>query len=419
MLFQLDEENFEGGQGFRLPRDDLYNVTIAGAAGGRGLCNIYFGLGRRTEFQVRLTTEYELLVMVGQIGGSPCNDFPDDMLCLNPPNDTATAGQCFETWTEIASSKNSSDLIRFTGGGGGGGASMLRAREVETRDLLGDPIIVAGGGGGSSAVLDYVTVAELITNYTFEPEQRSLERRYKYHINARFFYFTDVNSVNALNGTRGFRPLLITDFAVVAGAGGGWSSLLSLSTTDGKSIGVGETFATGGSDCLRALTNNDLFEDVDGGFGGGGGECGGGGGGGGYTGGAVLDVDNNVPGGGGHSYVNVRGPELPIASSLKFSFNDQDGYVDIIPANCNCTGYCVVNNTEDTFECFCVGNTQLAQDGFDCFQRKLHAYQILYNSSILKSNLPFARCQCICSNFGSVGHQWISFPRIATLKQLC
>jgi hypothetical protein len=40
--------------------------------------------------------------------------------------------------------------------------------------------------------------------------------------------------------------------------------------------------------------------------------------------------------------------------------------VDIVPANCNCSGTCAVNETEDMFECFCPDNTTLAQDGFDC-----------------------------------------------------
>ena len=45
VLFQFDKEDFQGGQGFRILREDVYNVTIAGAAGGRGLCNIHFGHG--------------------------------------------------------------------------------------------------------------------------------------------------------------------------------------------------------------------------------------------------------------------------------------------------------------------------------------------------------------------------------------
>ena len=71
LLFRFDENTFRGGQGFRIPREDLYNVTIAGAAGGRGLCNINLGRGRRLQFQVRLAPIYELLVVVGQKGKGP------------------------------------------------------------------------------------------------------------------------------------------------------------------------------------------------------------------------------------------------------------------------------------------------------------------------------------------------------------
>ena len=136
---------------------------------------------------------------------------------------------------------------------------------------------------------------------------------------------------------------------------------------DGKSIGQTFNFAEGGLDCGRTLSGLELFSEVDGGFGGGGGECGGGGGGGGFTGGAVLDMDNYIPGGGGHSYADFTSQNLTILPPLIFTYNEGDGYVDIIPANCNCTGYCAVNETEDTFECFCPNDTQLAQDGFDCF----------------------------------------------------
>ena len=71
VLLQLDD--FRGGQGFRIPREDEYNVTIAGAAGGRGLCNFFIGRGGTLQFQIRLTPDYELLVMAGQKGRSPCD----------------------------------------------------------------------------------------------------------------------------------------------------------------------------------------------------------------------------------------------------------------------------------------------------------------------------------------------------------
>lgn len=35
VLFQFDD--FRGGQGFQIPREGVYNVTVAEAAGGRGL----------------------------------------------------------------------------------------------------------------------------------------------------------------------------------------------------------------------------------------------------------------------------------------------------------------------------------------------------------------------------------------------
>ena len=112
----------------------------------------------------------------------------------------------------------------------------------------------------------------------------------------------------------------------------------------------------------------DPLANVDGGFGGGGGECGGGGGGGGFTGGAVLDYSNEIPGGGGESVAFIfHNVSIMILSPIDFSYNSGDGYMDIVPANCNCSGTCSVNKTEDTFECFCPDNTTLAQDGFDCY----------------------------------------------------
>ena len=71
VLFQFDEEDFRGGQGFQIPREDAYNVTIAGVAGGRGLCNIYFGHGRMIRFQIQLTPEYREITSYGD---SPLDD---------------------------------------------------------------------------------------------------------------------------------------------------------------------------------------------------------------------------------------------------------------------------------------------------------------------------------------------------------
>ena len=364
VLFQFDEGGFRGGQGFQIPRNDVYNVTIAGAAGGRGLCNIHFGLGRRTEFQINLTTDYELLMMVGQKGGSPCDNDPDHSLCQNPPTTLENVARCNQSWYELTGQIAEGLFYNFTGGAGGGGASLIRARNVETGTLLPDPIAVSGGGGGTSAVLNYVDMANLIRNHTTEP-MLPIRNLYVYHINARSFFNTDI--LGGTNGSRGYKPLSVLSFT--SGAGAGWaSSFFTSSITDGKQIGQSAEFAEGGLDCDQLFGMDGVFQEADGGFGGGGGECGGGGGGGGYTGGAVLDYANFVVGGGGHSVVFHSDQFLSIVSTLKHGFNDDDGFVDIVPANCNCTGTCVVNQTADTFECICPTNATLALDGFDCYQ---------------------------------------------------
>lgn len=361
LLFQFDENTFRGGQGFRIPREDVYNVTIAGAAGGRGLCNIHVGRGRRLQFQMRLTPVYELLVMVGQKGKGPCDDPFGHPLCHNSPTDVEMAAECNQTWYESGSGTDSRRLeYRFNGGGAGGGATMLRARNIENGSF---PIAVAiaGGGGGTPAILDYDTTIQLIRNLTSEPVITQPDQSYQYHIDARILPSSDIDGW--FDGFRGFRPS--SDLSIIAGAGGGWSSFVSSSTSDGKSISQPFNFAKGGLDCGTGLQ---LFRQVNGGFGGGGGECGGGGGGGGFTGGAVLEYRNDMPGGGGHSVYFLYSTSLTIETeSVEYSFNSGDGYVDIVPASCNCSGTCAVNEVEDTFECFCPENTTVALDGFDCY----------------------------------------------------
>ena len=133
VLFQFDEEHFQGGQGFQIPREDVYNVTIAGAAGGRGLCNIHFGRGTVMDFQIQLTPDYELLVMVGQKGKSPCDKFADHLLCHSPPTSLRDANHCSHSWYNYTLERSvNHQMYLYTGGAGGGGASMLRARNVET-----------------------------------------------------------------------------------------------------------------------------------------------------------------------------------------------------------------------------------------------------------------------------------------------
>ena len=58
----------EHAQVFRVTRDTVYNVTLAGATGGRGLCNIEEGRGLVFHLRVTLSTELHYLLLVGQKG---------------------------------------------------------------------------------------------------------------------------------------------------------------------------------------------------------------------------------------------------------------------------------------------------------------------------------------------------------------
>lgn len=213
--------------------------------------------------------------MVGQKGRSPCDNPSGHPLCDTPPTNEGTSALCNQTWYDTVNN-TTIDGVRFvysyTGGGGGGGASMLRARNVENRSPLDFPIAVTGGGGGTSAILNYAAMTELISSQTNEPTMMQLNQSYRYHIDARPFSFTDV--IGGRNSTRGYRPL---SQVLLVGAGGGWTSLLSSSDTDGKPIGESLNFAQGGLDCGRSFPSLQLFEVISGGFGGGSGECGGGG----------------------------------------------------------------------------------------------------------------------------------------------
>ena len=264
---------------------------------------------------------------------------------------------------------------------------MLRARNTETGYLFPNPIVVAGGGGGTAAILNYNYTVDLLRYHShFELDPLSFE---EYHIDARDFYVSDI--FNGTTGARGYRPE--NQGPSLTGAGGGWiSSLGTSSSRDGQSLSQTVCFAEGGFDCDRFARNTESTGEADGGFSGGGGECGGG-----YTGGAVLAKKNDIPGGGGHSIcVNFSDSPLIIIDSVpaEYSFNSGDGYVDIVPANCNCSGICAVNETEDTFECFCSDNTTLAQDGFDCYYETVVANcGCVYECAVNSTNI----FECLCS----------------------
>ncbi len=157
-LFQFERQDgqYGGGQGFRLPRNDLYNITIAGARGGEGLCNFEYGLGGVVHMQVELTTDYEYLILVGHRGTSVCDvpDNADNPICQQPrPRNVTEAEACEVDWKNFVN--ETLNVEHFNGGGGGGGASMIWPRRKNDSEFTNLPIAIAPGGGGASTVLDY------------------------------------------------------------------------------------------------------------------------------------------------------------------------------------------------------------------------------------------------------------------------
>lgn len=101
-----DIDDIVGAQGFRVPSAGLYNITIAGAAGGRGLCNIEVGHGLLRQFQVELSTAHELLIVVGQKGLSPCDTENPPSVCDSPPTLANETAECNATWYEFLISED-------------------------------------------------------------------------------------------------------------------------------------------------------------------------------------------------------------------------------------------------------------------------------------------------------------------------
>ena len=370
-LFQFEASSYSGAQGFRLPRDDLYNITVAGASGGEGVCNYHYGYGGVIRVQVRLTTDYEYLILVGHKGTSVC-DVPENAnhsVCQQPrPTNLLEAQACNETWYNWTTMFNDSrTALNFNGGGGGGGASMIWPKKADNTNFTDFPIVISPGGGGASAILDYEFLVSTLShsmstlNYPVSADDK---RIYKFHTNGH----ADSYDSNWQVGVRGFRE----SDEVTSGAGGGWSSLLNSTQlgVDGKTLSQRNDFAEGGLGCFSSfnVANSSHFVNAFGGYGGGGGGCGSGGGGGGYTGGHVIANINRIPGGGG-DLVLFPWPMFPLnLDSIQWFFNDGDGYIEIVASNCGCDGECVVYTEERQFECLCQNDTLLAEDGSSCYR---------------------------------------------------
>ena len=371
---------FVGSQSFRSPRETRYNITLVGAAGGRGLCNIEYGRGLVIHTNRTLVTTTDNLILVGQRGLGPCTSGEPDsgqhMLCEKPPQDVEESVVCRETYLEWLWNQSSeldpNKTLNISGGAGGGGTSFFG---IKDKRLLGDVRAVGfpGGGGGSSSLLDYSVIGTLLPEFKNSTLNDSI--LYRNLVNPKLFYFDPKLADNS-----GFRGYRIDTNIVTAGAGGGIFSSTDFPSNrqDGRAVGRIEEFAQGGTHC--ALTDfSSIPLDLrggDGGFGGGGGGCGGGGGGGGFTGGPILGTSYTTPGGGGYTFEYLTFNRSPNESypSSDSSFNDGDGYVDIVAADCGCVYECVLYDEEDQFECLCPNDTQLAPDLSDCYHSKCLVY---------------------------------------------
>ena len=321
-----------------------------------------------TTVQVELSTEYELLMFVGQRGTGPCDVIPETKeaygtFCQEPPANITDVDRCNETWYNFTSdfSDHAFNFYNVFGGGAGGGGTLVQARKkgAESGDEL--PIVLVGGGGGTASILDNDVVKDIgVLNTDLG---NALSHQVFINASAR----THASSYGS-SGIQGYRNSSVNTIA--AGVGGGYR--LNLQNTsidmDGRAVRRG---GTGGLDCAQLFIDagHDLpYSGVYGGFGGGGGACGGGGGGGGYTGGAILAVGVTTPGEGGYS--NFGDNVETVAQMLHQNDGELDGFVEIISANCGCAHECLLNMTENQYECLCPDDTTLATDLNDCFKGK-------------------------------------------------
>ena len=326
------------------------------------------------EIQAQLTPDYDLLVLVGQQGQSPCARNNDILSVCNgpPPRNDRQAAACFNSWFESVtanySTSESEVIYENVGGGGGGGASMVWPISVRNNKTTNLPLVISGGGGGGPANLTYNIIWDLLR--VSGPFQVSADEKYREFLNAKQSTY-DPSLGYQTPGVMGFRDI---SAVINAGAGGGWMQAPTALPTiiDGQLLSQsGPDFAMGGEGCATVLSVPTA--GIEGGFGGGGGGCGGGGGGGGYTGGSVLwngtGIAVAIPGGGGYSYYGEAPPANLNVTYIGYSLNtDRDGYVEIVLAECGCAHKCEVDVDTDQFECLCPDDSRLAPDQNDCFQ---------------------------------------------------
>ena len=299
---------------FALPFGGNYTITVAGAAGGDGVCSREAaGRGRLIAVTgVFVGTVETVSVIIGQRGTSACETAPSHPACqLSREGNANFSVECSLLLSGMS--------VLFDGGGGGGGFSSFRS---------GQSFWTAGGGGGAAA---------------FEGEG----------------FLSDASAVLASSVSDSANG--VGSVNASAGVGGGVAATTSSFPQDGNFLGRNGVRDEGGDDCLLGTNNDGFFPNTVGGFGGGGGGCGNGGGGGGHIGGDVVAVGNSKAGQGGISFV----PDIGAITRNELN-DEEDGFVSLFLDGCMCTHRCIPDFSQLTFRCACPVNSSVSQSGLDC-----------------------------------------------------
>ena len=268
LILEQTHPFFRGGQLIKLPRTTTYNITVAGATGGKGLCSPLYGRGVVIRARAEFEENFRMIVVVGQRGHGSCEFTEPSNDCSFLPKNNAT--RCNMTWwsylQSIAGDSEGLDAYRHIGGAGGGGASMIRLENEGGLQVF--PYIVAGGGGGGAAVLDLIDTV----NFT-HAVNATREEIYREFVDGKREVFDLVLSDR--QNQRGFIAPLSTDDRK-AGAGGGYiTGSEEARRVDGSQFIFEDDFAEGGRHCDTSTLVPTTFSPEVGGFGAGGGGCGG------------------------------------------------------------------------------------------------------------------------------------------------
>ena len=350
--FNMNNNN--GIQIWTVPATGLYNITIAGAAGGRA-SSASQGYGALIDLSYRLVKGDKYMLLIGQNGRLGRTT----VLNSAEPQSTTFAGD---------------NELRPTSSSGGGGTFFVKGDNIEflktefengdeqdqTVDLSNYIVAVAGGGSGGITFQDNTTslseiskIADGSLNLSFSGVDGSGS-------------IMDTRRTGGRDGQGGLGSDNTFNSSLPGGGGGGGGGFLTSGGTSGYNtshwatnypldeteVKGAEPFILGGKGgFIPHIKDENGIENVGGlgnanvgGFGGGaaGGE-GGSGGGGGYSGGGSDSItksvndpprqqDNTIAGGGGsivNSKVLAYNPDIKSKKNDTLSFNNLNGFIKI------------------------------------------------------------------------------------------